>query len=77
MQHVWETHLHRGDGPYFEAPPFHPAMTPLDLPQLGGKIFREEVFGLVEQVALVALGEKHKMPPAFRDDGVGGFHLRV
>ena len=52
-------------------------MTPLDLPQLGGKIFREEVFGLVEQVALVALGEKHKMPPAFRDDGVGGFQLRV
>ena len=52
-------------------------MTPLDLPQLGGKIFREEVFGLVEQVTLVALGKEHKMPPAFRDDGVGGFQLRV
>ena len=33
--------------------------------------------GWVEQVALVALGEEPKMPPAFLDDGVGGFHLRV
>src|ERR1035438_5777000 len=43
----------------------------------GGKIVREEVFGLVEQTALVAFDEQEEVSCALLHDGAGRLHLRV
>src|ERR1035441_3849337 len=43
----------------------------------GGEGFREEVFSLVEQTALVAFDEQDEVSCALLHDGAGRLHLRV
>jgi hypothetical protein len=74
---MWKTHFRGRDRHHLDAPPLNPTVALLYFQKLRGKIFREEVFGLVEQTALFAFDEQDEVSSALLHDGAGRLHLRV